>query len=68
MPTTVQGPSWTTVTGTRLPSSMNTWVIPTLRPISPSFMAMATFSGSALSVARTAQMRGARLPPTEAYV
>src|ERR1041385_5035430 len=44
MPTTVFGPSCTTVTGMRLPSSPKTWVIPTLRPISPSFIAMALVS------------------------
>src|SRR5512147_2765439 len=41
MPTTGQGPASTTVTATRLPSSPKTWVIPFLRPISPSFIAMA---------------------------
>src|SRR4029450_10048329 len=40
MPTTVQGPAWITVTGTWLPSSPNTCVMPTLRPIRPSFFAM----------------------------
>jgi hypothetical protein len=40
MPTTVQGPAWITVTGTWLPSSPNTWVMPTLRPINPSFFAI----------------------------
>src|SRR5687768_10888680 len=40
MPTTVHGPAWTTVTGTALPSSVNTCVIPTLRPRSPSLRAM----------------------------
>src|SRR5262245_61171123 len=40
MPTTVQGPAWITVTGTWVPSSAKIWVIPILRPISPSFFAM----------------------------
>src|SRR5215813_9729357 len=44
MPTTVHGPASTTVTGMRLPSSPKTWVMPRLRPISPSFIAMAAVS------------------------
>src|SRR2546426_10579410 len=44
MPTVVQGPAWTTVTGTWLPSSPKIWVIPTLRPSSASFLAIVSRS------------------------
>src|SRR5262245_15976250 len=44
IPTTVQGPASTTVTGIRLPSSPKTCVIPFFLPISPSFIAMAALS------------------------
>src|SRR2546428_7993218 len=44
MPTIVQGPAWTTVTGTWLPSSPKIWVIPTLRPSSASFLAIVSRS------------------------
>src|SRR2546425_7153846 len=40
MPTIVQGPASMTVTGTWLPSSPKTWVMPILRPMSPSFFAI----------------------------
>src|SRR3990167_8705356 len=43
-PTTGHGPSSTTVTGIMFPLSPKTWVIPTFRPISPSFIAMAVVS------------------------
>ena len=39
---TVQGPASMTVTGTWLPSSANTCVIPTFRPINPSLRAIAS--------------------------
>src|SRR3989442_9066004 len=65
MPMTVQGPASTTVTGTWLPSSPNTWVIPTLRPINPSLRAM-TISSFLQDDQKGPDARR-RGRPTEAY-
>src|SRR2546428_5363933 len=50
MPTIVQGPAWTTVTGTWLPSSPKICVIPTLRPSSASFLAIGSLESLELDL------------------